>query len=144
MTKNVLFCLLLLVLLTAPPPTLGAGTVKLVVHPSCPAASLTKIEASRLFLRKTTRWSDSSKVEPIDQNEGSAARQALNSEIHNLSERQIAKYWQEAMFAGRARPPRAVGSDQAVLDFVASTPGSIGYISSATSVPENVKVLEIR
>jgi len=51
-------------------------------------------------------------------------------------------YWQRRMSDGMIPPPVKT-SDEEIVSFVASTPGAIGYISSATPLPDSVKAVEI-
>ena len=44
------------------------------------------------------------------------------------------------MFSGKGKPPKELGSDADVINFVSSNPGAIGYID-AGSVNESVKVV---
>ncbi|MGB1303739.1 MAG: phosphate ABC transporter substrate-binding protein, partial [Pseudoalteromonas marina] len=44
------------------------------------------------------------------------------------------------VFTGKGTPPEKLGSDQAVIDFVAANADAIGYVDSA-KVSDNVKVV---
>ena len=50
--------------------------------------------------------------------------------------------WRKAVFTGQGAMPRAFESEAALLQFVASTPGALGYLSRV--VPEDkVKPLSV-
>jgi hypothetical protein len=51
--------------------------------------------------------------------------------------------WRSLVFSGQASMPKSLDSEAAVVEFVARTPGAIGYISKATP-HEGVKVLTVR
>ena len=51
--------------------------------------------------------------------------------------------WRSLVFSGQASTPKVVDSDAAMVEFVARTPGAIGYIAK-TSAHEGVKILAVR
>jgi len=51
--------------------------------------------------------------------------------------------WRSLVFSGQGVMPRSLESEAAVVEFVARTPGAIGYISRATP-HEGVKTLAVR
>jgi len=56
-------------------------------------------------------------------------RTAFSGDLFRLSNRQLQDYWNRRYFQGIS-PPYVLGSQQAVLQFVAKTPGAIGYVSA--------------
>ncbi len=54
----------------------------------------------------------------------------------------IKNYWQRQIFSGKESPPPEVGSDAAVISFIKSHPGGIGYVSSKAPL-DSVKVLSL-
>jgi ABC-type phosphate transport system substrate-binding protein len=55
-------------------------------------------------------------------------RRALTDSIFNKSAQQLQDYWNQRYFHG-ITPPYVLNSQEAVLQFVAKTPGAIGYIA---------------
>jgi hypothetical protein len=55
----------------------------------------------------------------------------------------VKAYWQQRIFSGRGVPPPALDSDQAVLEYVASHPGAVGYVSGAAAVG-STKVMSVK
>ena len=64
------------------------------------------------------------------------------TDVVGKSEAQLKRHWSQLVFTGKGKPPPSVADDQAVKDWVASTPGAIGYIDGG-SVDASVKVLSI-
>jgi hypothetical protein len=42
-------------------------------------------------------------------------------------------YWRKAVFTGQGAMPRAFESESALIDYVAATPGAVGYVSRISS-----------
>lgn len=72
----------------------------------------------------------------VNQPADSAVRQAFEAEVIGRSPEQIKAHWSRLLFTGRAVELRDVASDEAVLEFVRSNPGTIGYISDASKASE--------
>ncbi len=121
----------------------GPPEYRLVVNPANPATTVTRVEASRMFLKKVVTWPNGWTVSAVDQERGSAVRQAFSKDIHQKDADAIAAHWQTVVFSGRDVPPPIARSDAEVLAFVRANPGAIGYVSG-TSAVEGVKVLTVR
>jgi ABC-type phosphate transport system substrate-binding protein len=131
--------LLLLLLASAP---LGAAEVfVVVVNAANPVTSLTKDQLARLFTKKDLRWPDGNKVAPVDGAPGSTVRKTFTQTIHGKDVAAIQSFWQRQLFSGRETPPAELGSDRAVLDFVAQNKSAIGYVAADTNLPAAVKVV---
>ena len=66
-------------------------------------------------------------------------RRAFSLALFDQLPEDMETYWNEQYFQGIA-PPQVLGSEEAVIRFVAATPGAIGYIDRH-SVDQRVKVL---
>lgn len=106
---------------------------KVVVHPSNPAAALTRQQVSALFLKRTGTWGHGGRVLPVDLEERSPVRAAFTRDVHGRSVADVVRYWQERVFAGRAVPPAEKASDEEVVRFVEALPGAVGYVSASAS-----------
>ena len=51
-------------------------------------------------------------------------------------------YWRQMVFTGKGMPPKSFASESDLVDFVARTPGSVGYVSTSVNV-SSVKKLEL-
>lgn len=121
----------------------SASPFKVIVNASNAVSSLTKVRASRLFLKKTTKWDSGGKVQPVDQLKSSSLRQAFSEQIHDKDVRSVDSYWQTQLFAGRATPPPELASDAEVLSYVRSNAGAIGYVAEGAVLGDGVRVVEI-
>lgn len=115
---------------------------KVIVNESNAATSISAKEVSHFLLKKSTKWSDGSKVQPVDQKAGSSVRQSFTQDVHGKNVGAIKSYWQQAVFSGKGTPPAEKASDAEVIAFVKGNPGAIGYVSASASV-SGVKVITI-
>lgn len=111
-----------------------------IVSASNGNASIDKNTISKIFLGKTKSFPDGSQALPIDQDDGTAARDSFNSNILGKSASQLKSYWSRLIFTGKGTPPKQSGNDAAIKGLVANNPNMIGYID-AGSVDESVKVV---
>lgn len=141
----VLLAAALVALLPGLLPTPGQGSSGFVVvgHQGVPDSSLTRSEVSDIFLLRTHTWSDGTPAKPVTQ-ETRDLDEAFCREIHGRSVASVKKFWQRQIFTGRGTPPPERDSDSAVLSYVRSTPGAIGYVSSRASLGSGVKQIQLR
>jgi ABC-type phosphate transport system substrate-binding protein len=116
---------------------------KVIVRSDHPGTELRQRNLADIFLGKTTRWGDGSRITPVDQSSTSAVRAAFSREALRQPLSAVTSYWKRQLLGGRMRPPRVKDSDEAVIEHVASKSGAIGYVSADAQVPESVKVLTI-
>lgn len=95
---------------------------------------------SDVFLAKTTRWGDGEPTRVVDQRFDSPVREGFSEAVLRRPVSAIRSYWQRLIFSGRGLPPPELDSDDAVIRFVQSHRGAVGYVSpnAATSA---VKVI---
>ena len=116
---------------------------KVIVNVKNQVNSLTKEEVSRLFLKKTTKWSFNETARPVDHSYDSKVRNEFTKQIIGKTVPSVKNYWQNKIFSGREVPPPAFDSDAKVIEYVQKNVYAIGYISSNTKTI-SVKVLEIK
>lgn len=143
MIKKTLLGLFALVAASLVATAYGAADFQVVVNSDRADTSLSESQLSRIFLKKTTRWDDGSKIQPLDQEKGSSIRAAFLSEVHDKDENEYAKYWVKLVFSGRAKQPDVLSGDAAVLSAVAADSSAIGYVSKGVPLPSGVKVLKV-
>jgi len=144
MTRNLLIFALGSFLLFAVHRAQAASTIKIVVHSTSGADSITKARVGDLFLKRATRWENGRAVTPVDQSEKSSARVAFTKDLLGKEVSWVKSYWQKMIFSGRATPPVELSSDGEVLDYIRSNPDAIGYVSESTAISGPVKFLTVR
>lgn len=124
-------------------PAQGSAPFQVIVNAANPVASLTREEASRLFLRKVVTWKPGEGVQPVDQGQDSAVRRAFSKAIHRKDMPGVRRYWEELVFTGQGVPPAERAGDEEVVAFVAASRGAIGYVGPGATLGRKVRVLRI-
>ena len=123
---------------------LGGGAawadVVAVVSARNPAAAMSKNQVMDVFLGRASRFPDGSPAVPIDQVEGSPARDEFYLTFADRTAAQIKAHWSKIIFTGRGQPPRQATNDVEVRKLVAESPNAIGYLER-NLVDGSVRVL---
>ena len=122
--------------------TATAQDYVIIVHSSNTESSITSSDLSKIFLKKQSNFKNGTKAVPVDQTNESAVRESFSKEVMNRSISAMKNYWSQQLFSGSAIPPDELANDAAVISFVASNPGAIGYVSASADV-SGVKVLSV-
>jgi ABC-type phosphate transport system substrate-binding protein len=116
------------------------GEVVAVVSAKSSVAKLNNNQAVDIFLGKASSFPDGSQAVPIDQAEGSAAREEFYLKFAGKSPAQLKAHWSKIIFTGRGQPPREVLGSVEVKKLIIENPNAIGYIDQSM-VDSSVKVL---
>lgn len=114
-------------------PSVRPGFV-VIVHPRTASTRMDRAFLAEAFLRRTTVWPDDTPIKPVDQVQDSAVRQRFSQEVLSRSVVSVRSYWQQRIFSGDGIPPPELANDQAVVTYVASHPGAIGYVAAGSSL----------
>ncbi|MET0793793.1 MAG: substrate-binding domain-containing protein [Polyangiaceae bacterium] len=115
----------------------------IIVHPANPATSLSRSALADLYLKRTTRWDDGESARPVDQRPDADARRAFSESVLKRSVAAVKRYWQQRIFSGRDLPPPELDGDEAVLSYVASHRGALGYVSGSAKL-DRAKPVPVR
>ena len=96
-------------------------------------------ELSLIFLRKKLYWADGKRMQPANLPTDNALRQRFSLRILGGLPESQTDYWNNMYFNG-VSPPFVLASQEAMLRFVAETPGAIGYVD-ACKADARVKVV---
>lgn len=99
-----------------------------VVGARSPIGPLTEEQIADVFLGRLTRLPGGLLALPLDQAEGSPARDEFYRRVAGKSPAQLKAFWSKLIFTGRGRPPKSVASAADVLKFVRENPAAIGYV----------------
>jgi ABC-type phosphate transport system substrate-binding protein len=114
-----------------------------VVSSKSSITSLSKGQVIDIFLGRRTRFPDGSLAVPIDQTEGSAARDEFYSRVADMSPAQVKAFWSKIIFTGRGQPPIAVTTSVEAKKALAANPNAITYIDQSL-VDSSVRVVFAR
>lgn len=106
--------------------------IAVIVHPSN-SANLTNEELVRIYTGRSNAFNAVNLAETVP------LRAQFDEKGVGRTSAQLKAHWSKLVFTGKGIPPTELASEQEVLNFVASNPQAIGYISAA-SVSDAVKV----
>jgi ABC-type phosphate transport system substrate-binding protein len=112
-------------------PTLAPAEeieLAIIVHPSR-AGKLTTETLKRIYLKRQRFWEDGQAIVPINQEVTTPARAVFTRLVFGEEAQRLAAYWNEQYFHG-VLPPITLGSEEAVVRYVASRPDAIGYVDA--------------
>ena len=118
----------------------GKADVVVVVSAKSTVSALSKDQVTDIFMGKTARFPDGAPAIPIDQVEGSAARDEFYSTFANKSPAQVKAHWTKIIFTGRGQPPKSVSNSVEVRKLITANPQAISYIERS-ALDSTVKVL---
>lgn len=90
--------------------------------------NLTRTEVADIFLGKVSRFPGGAIAVPLDQPEGSAAREEFYRSFAGRSAAQVKAHWSRIIFTGRGLPPTVVQDNREALERVAQNPNAIAYV----------------
>jgi hypothetical protein len=116
---------------------------RVIVHPGNPLAAAERDLLAAAFLKKKIRWPDGESILPVDQRFDAPVRERFSEAVLRRSVFAVRSYWQQLIFTGRGVPPAELESDEAVLRYVRSNRGAVGYVGAGTAL-SGVKGLDLR
>ena len=119
------------------------AALAVIVHRSNPIEGMTFSELRRIFMLDTQTWPHGRKITVVLRDKGQPERDDAIRIICGLSEDDYEKHILLRTFQGRVNiGPRSIQSASAMVRFVYSAPGAIGYVA-ADEVDPSVKLLKI-
>lgn len=115
------------------------AALAVIVAPGHPLATLDRASLAGIFKRKQRVTADGAALVPVNLPASDALRIAFSRAVFALEPGELDAYWNERYFHG-VSPPHVVTSVEAMLRFVARTPGAIGYVP-ACRVDSRVRVV---
>lgn len=118
-----------------------AGFV-VIVNKANPVKTLSLVELRRIFMKQTRMWPHAESIVPVDWDATSPHREAFSRRVLARSVREMGDYWVQQSVTQGLSPPSTQRSTRALLRFVASVPGAIGYVPPG-EVDETVLVVKV-
>jgi ABC-type phosphate transport system substrate-binding protein len=119
----------------------ATADVVAVVSAKSAITTLSKSQMADIFLGRVNRFPNGSPAVPIDQAEGSAAREEFYAKMAGKSAAQMKAYWSKIIFTGRGRPPKEVPNGVEMKKQIFENPAAIGYID-ANLLDGSVRVIQ--
>jgi len=116
---------------------------KVIVNGTVDGSAVPRDLLADIFLKKVGRWGDGRPIVAVDQSLNSDVRRQFMRDVLGRNSYEMVNYWLKQINKG-TRPPNVMESDIDVLEYVAGTPGAIGYVSEDTALDgQHVKLLRI-
>ena len=141
--RAILVVLLVIVALARGALAADTPSYVVIVHPASTYESIDRRMLADVFLKKTTRWRSGEPILPVDLVSDARARERFSLDVIGRSVQAVKSHWQQIIFAGRGLPPPELPDDAAVVRYVASHPGAIGYVSGGAQTA-GTRVVAVR
>lgn len=113
-------------------PVAGAmADVVVVANPRSGVEKLSRDEVINIFLGRFRQLPSGLSAQPVDLPAGHPDKAVFYLRLVNKDLAEINAYWSRLVFSGRTTPPVQAKSADDLLEFIAKTPGAIGYIERA-------------
>ncbi|MCP4571641.1 MAG: hypothetical protein GY838_04760 [bacterium] len=140
--RSIVIALVATALLAVPgTPAQALAELVIIAHADVPVGELEQSDLERIYLGKTSRWPDGTRIMPAMLKAGDTQEEFVEDYLDRPLHR-FATYWRQMVFTGKGVPPRSFVSETTLVDFVTATPGALGFVTSRTEAA-GVKVLRI-
>ena len=106
-----------------------AADILVITQPKTTFKDMSSKRLANIFLKKSLLNDVGSRWIPVNLSPEHPLRLAFSQTVLKKRPEALETYWNEQYFQG-ITPPYVVASEEAMLRFVSSTPGAIGYIAS--------------
>lgn len=117
----------------------GAQDVVLVANKGVKISEITNADLRAIFMGTKTRFADGSHAVPVTLKGGPIHEVFLRNHVGESPE-EFRSQWRKLVFTGQGAMPKAFDSEPALIEYVAATPGAVGYVSRV-SPQDGVKLL---
>lgn len=100
----------------------------IITAPDGPQLTLDQTTVRNVYLKKIFVDGQGRRLTPVNLPSGTPLREAFSRAVLHMDDVQLQDYWDQQYFQG-VSPPYVLGSPDAVVRFVATTPGAIGYVA---------------
>ena len=101
--------------------------VVVIVNKSVQENSLPSNTIKNIFLGKKSVWDNGQKVEFLILNSGDIHEVFLKKYV-NKTVSQFSSYWIKQVFTGKGKSPKSFDSESALVKYVSTQDGAIGYV----------------
>ncbi|WP_231383568.1 substrate-binding domain-containing protein [Methylobacter luteus] len=98
---------------------------------------------SAIFKMRLLRWNDGSAVTVFVLNDDDQLHRQFCKQILNVFPHQMRRNWNKLVFSGSGQAPILVESKEEMIEKIANTPGSVGYLN-LKDLTNNIKQLVVK
>lgn len=123
--------------------TVGSNDVDvlIVANKGVGVFEISSVQLRDIFTGARSRLDDGTRAVPVILKGGPVHEVFLRKHVGDSPD-EFRTRWRKAVFTGQGSMPKEFTSEAAVLEYVAATPGAIGYVSRV-NVADSVKVLSV-
>ena len=120
-----------------------AQDVVLVANKGVQISGIRDSDLRAIFTGEKTRFADGSHAVPVTLKGGPAHEVFLKNHVREDPD-EFRAQWRKAVFTGQGAMPKTFDSEAALIEYVAVTPGALGYVSRISPQGhDNVKCLPV-
>ncbi len=119
-----------------------AQDVTIVVSKDSKISEISARDLRAIYMGTKTRFSDGSHAVPVTLKGGPIHEVFLHNHLGEGPD-EFRAQWRKAVFTGQGAMPRAFDSEAALIEYVAATPGALGYVSRM-SEQDKVKSIAVK
>ncbi|MBZ0094277.1 MAG: hypothetical protein K8H75_02710 [Sulfuricella sp.] len=120
--------MLIAFLLILLPAAESMADVVVVANPRSGIDRLSRDEVINIFLGRFRQLPSGLSVQPVDLPATQSEKATFYLRLVNKDLAEINAYWSRLVFSGRTEPPVQAKSTEDLIEFIAKTPGAIGYM----------------
>ncbi len=105
-----------------------AQDVLVVANKNVLISAISDASLHAIFSGEKTRFVDGSRAIPVTLKGGPAHEVFLKKHL-GVTPEEFRAQWRKAVFTGQGAMPKTFDSESALLEYVANTPGALGYVS---------------
>lgn len=136
--KKFVFCLFFLVSLVMA----AQAEVLIIANKTMTQAVIDRQDVKDIFLCNRLYWNDTLRISVATLIEGDTAKSFFTTYL-GMSAKQFNGHWDEKLYTGGKPHPKRFKTQKQLVEFVAQTPGAIGFIDSGVS-HDSVAVVEVK
>ena len=110
-------------------PLFASNEIAVIASPDTASGTMTAVRLRGIYLRKLFLDDEGHPFIPVNLPPDNLLRRGFAEALLNKSTEQLQDYWNQRYFQG-VTPPFVLDSQEAVIQFVAHTPGAVGYIAA--------------
>jgi ABC-type phosphate transport system substrate-binding protein len=122
--------------------TKPAAVFVVMVNIANPVRTLPVADLRRIFMKQMRMWPHGESIVPVDWDATSPMRESFSQQVLARSVREMADYWVQQAVTQGLTPPSTQRSSRALLRFVGSVAGAIGYVPPGEA-DDTVAVIKI-
>lgn len=122
----------------------SANSQEVVVNSSLTTGSIPQAKLRSIFSMRVKRWEDESAITVFVLSGDSKLHREFCLSTLEVFPYQLQRIWDVMLFSGTGTIPVEVKDEKTMLEKIANTPGSIGYVRSYKGDIPNVKALRLQ